>query len=154
MWLKIVLCIGIIAFSTGLGYLFSGKYRARKKFYTQFCVFNERYLNELTYTRKPLSAFLKEYEYAGDFGKTVAGAEQRADEIKYTYLSKEERKECGDYFRMLGKGDSASQKNFFAAQKAALEAKRADSEKQAKTRSGLYLKLGLLAGLAIVILIL
>ena len=146
MWLKILICIAVIAFFTGLGYLISGKYRARKKFYTQFCAFNERYLNELTFTRKPLSSFLKEFEYTGDFGKTIEAAEKREGEIKYSYLSKEEKK--------LGKGDSASQKNFFAAQKAKLEEKRTDSEKQAKARSELYLKLGLLLGLAIVILIL
>ena len=122
MWLKILICIAVIAFFTGLGYLISGKYRARKKFYTQFCAFNERYLNELTFTRKPLSSFLKEFEYTGDFGKTIEAAEKREGEIKYSYLSKEE--------------------------------KRTDSEKQAKARSELYLKLGLLLGLAIVILIL
>ena len=76
MWLKILICIAVIAFFTGLGYLISGKYRARKKFYTQFCAFNERYLNELTFTRKPLSSFLKEFEYTGDFGKTIEAAEK------------------------------------------------------------------------------
>ena len=154
MWLKILICIAVIAFFTGLGYLISGKYRARKKFYTQFCAFNERYLNELTFTRKPLSSFLKEFEYTGDFGKTIEAAEKREGEIKYSYLKKKEKKTVADYFQMLGKGDSASQKNFFAAQKAKLEEKRTDSEKQAKARSELYLKLGLLLGLAIVILIL
>ena len=51
MWLKILISIAVIAFSTALGYILSGKYRARKKFYEQFCLFNEQYLNELSYTR-------------------------------------------------------------------------------------------------------
>jgi len=154
MWIKILICFAVILFCTGIGYLIAGKYRARKKFYVQFNAFNERYLNELTYARKPLSAFLKEYEYTGDFGKIVESAEQRVSASKPNYLTKEEKTACEDYFLMLGKGDSVSQKNFFTAQKPMLEQKKAESTEQAKSRSGLYFKLGLLAGLAIVILIL
>ena len=54
---------------------------------------------------------------------------------------------------MLGRGDAQSQQSCFSAQKAILEEKKADSEREAKTRGELYLKLGLLAGLALVILI-
>ena len=54
---------------------------------------------------------------------------------------------------MLGRGDALSQSGFFSARRAALEQKKADTEKEAKARGALYLKLGLLAGLAFVILI-
>ena len=54
---------------------------------------------------------------------------------------------------MLGKGDAQSQSVFFAAKRAALQQRREESEKEAKARGALYLKLGLLAGLAFVILI-
>lgn len=154
MWIKIIICIAVIAFSTSVGYLLAGKYRARKKFFEQFSRFNEQYLNELNYARKPLPDFLKEHEYSGDFSKSVKQCvESRDCAVKYSYLSKEEKGACGNYFSMLGKGDAHSQKTFFAAQTSFLEEKRAEGEKQAKARGGLYLKLGLLAGLAIVILI-
>ena len=154
MWLKIIICIAVIAFSTGMGYLLSGKYRARRKFYDQFCLFNERYLNELSYSRKPLPDFLKQHEYTGDFAKTVKQCVEKRDcNVKLSFLTGEERSACGNYFSMLGKGDALSQKSFFGAQTGALEEKRADGEKQAKSRGSLYVKLGLLAGLAIVILI-
>lgn len=154
LWLKIVICIAVIAFSTAMGYLLSCKYRARKKFYDQFCLFNERYLNELNYMRKPLPDFLKQYEYTGDFAKAVKQCvEERDCSVKLTFLTNEERNACGNYFSMLGKGDALSQKSFFGAQTKILDEKRATGEKQAKARVSLYVKLGLLLGLAIVILI-
>lgn len=154
MWLKIIICIAVIVFSTLLGYLLSGKYRARRKFYDQFCLFNERYLNELSYLRKPLPDFLKQHEYTGDFAKTIKQCVENRDcTVKFSFLTNEERSACGNYFSMLGKGDALSQKSFFGAQSGLLEEKRAEGEKQAKSRQSLYIKLGLLAGLAIVILI-
>ena len=56
-------------------------------------------------------------------------------------------------FSMLGTGDALSQKNYFSAQTAALTRKRENGVKEAKSRGELYVKLGLLAGLAAVILI-
>lgn len=154
LWLKFLISALVIAFCIFLGYLASTKHRMRKKFFAQLAAFNERYLTELCYARKPLSDFLREYPYTGDFAKAVnAFAEQRVTEPKLSYLTKEEKKLCADYFGMLGKGDAVSQKSYYSAQKGELEQKKAASEKEAKSRSELYLKLGLLAGLAFVILI-
>ena len=154
MWLKIIICIAVVAFSTVLGYLLAGKYRARKKFYEQFCQFNKQYLNELSYTRKPLPDFLKEHEYSGDFAKAIQKCvESQESAVRFAYLNKEEKAACSNYFSMLGRGDAHSQKTYFGSQTQLLEAKQAEGEKQAKSRTSLYIKLGLLLGLAIVILI-
>ncbi len=154
MWIKALLAICIVAFGTGMGYFAAGKWRARKDFYVQMCLFHERYLNELNYERKPLGVFFSAYEYTGDFGKTVRScAEGHGAAPAYKYLTKEERTECANYFSMLGTGDALSQKNYFSAQTAALTQKRENGVKEAKSRGELYVKLGLLAGLAAVILI-
>ena len=154
LWVKIVLCILIVAFCTFLGYFFAGKYRARKRFYTQMNTFNERYLNELCYARRPLTAFLQESSYTGEFGKTVDSYLKRREvKISYSWLKKEEREDCSDYFSMLGKGDALSQKSYFTSRQPMLAEKKGICEREAKARGDLYLKLGLLAGLAAVILI-
>ena len=154
LWLKFLICALVIVFCIFLGYFASYKYRMRKKYFSQLAVFNERYLTELCYARKPLSAFLREYPYTGDFEKTInAFSTERSVEIKLSYLTKEEQKLCADYFGMLGKGDAVSQKSYYSAQKGELEERKALSEKEAKARCELYIKLGLLAGLAFVILI-
>ncbi len=154
MWIKFLLSGLIIAFCILLGYLAANKYRARKKFFAQFEAFNLRYLNELSYARKPLSEFLEGYEYSGDFAKTVSSFSQKREAgCNHSFLTKEEKGECADYFSMLGKGDSSSQSVYFASKKAYLAEKKGTAEKECKARASLYLKLGLLAGLAVVILI-
>ncbi|MGN0823229.1 MAG: hypothetical protein ACI4NG_05595 [Candidatus Gallimonas sp.] len=154
MWLKFALCLCVIAFGVLLGYLAAGKYRRRKSFFTGFYLLNERYLNELVYLRRPLDAFLRETRYEGDFGRTVAEfSRKRAAEVGYPYLTEEEKSWANDYFRMLGRGDARSQSGFFSAQQGELSEKKNAAEKEAKARGELYLKLGLLAGLAAVILI-
>lgn len=154
MWLKFLLAALIIAFCVFLGYLASGKYRARKKYFSQLALFNERYLSELSYTRKPLAEFIASFPYTGDFDKSLKGlTENRNAKVDFSYLNADERKLCGDYFTALGTGDSDAQKGYFSAQKRNLEEKKTESEKECKAKSELYLKLGLLAGLAFVILI-
>ena len=154
MWLKFVLSGAVIAFCIFLGYLASAKYRQRKKFFGQLSEFNARYLNELSYERKPLGTLIEGFACSGDFKKTLVKFQEKHDSsVHYSYLTAEEKKECGDYFDMLGRGDAFSQKGFFEMQKSALEEKKTKSATEAKKRGELYLKLGLLAGLAIVILI-
>ena len=154
MWLKILLCIFIVAFCTLMGYFAAGRSRARKRFYTQFSAFNERYLNELGYTRRPLSAFLSDNTYSGEFGKAVSSfMKSRDTNFSFSWLSGEERTECRDYFSMLGRGDALSQKGYFTSRQGILAEKKATCEREAKKKSDLYIKLGLLAGLAFVILI-
>lgn len=154
MWIKLLLGLCVIAFCVLLGYLAAGKYRARKVFFAEYLLFHERYLTELTYLRKPLSELLQEHSYQGDFGKQVEEfARTRQAPTAPKYLTLEEAKLHGNYFSMLGKGDSAAEKNFFSAQTPTLREKKEASEQEAKKRGELYLKLGLLAGLALVILI-
>lgn len=154
MWIKLLLSGVIIAFCIFLGYLAAGKYRSRKKFFSQFCSLNERYLTELGYARRPLEEFFGEYTYEGDFGKLVERFKRERNLLNsFPYLTEEEKRLIEDYFSMMGKGDSHSQNGYFNTQKSALEEKKKSSDREAKERGDLYLKLGLLAGLAIVILI-
>lgn len=154
MWLKLLLCGIIICFCIFLGWFAAAKYRNRRAFFAQFAAFNERYLSELGFHRRSLPVVIKEYGGEGDFGKALYKVTiERNSELKYAYLTEEERKTCLDYFSMLGRGDSHSQSAYFAAQSGELQKMREESEGECKRRGELYLKLGLLAGLAFVILI-
>ncbi len=154
MWIRLLLSGLIIAFSVLIGYLAANKYRSRKNFFAQFEAFNARYISELSFSRKPLAEFLAAFEYSGEFAKTLKEfSEKRQPAIKYSFLTDEEKSDAQGYFAMLGKGDSFSQRDFFSAKKQYLTEKKASSEQESAKKSSLYLKLGLLAGLAIVILI-
>jgi len=58
-----------------------------------------------------------------------------------------------NYFCMLGKGDSGSQKSYFSSMKEGLTAMSVDAENAAKRYGDLYIKMGFLCGLFILILI-
>ncbi len=154
MWIKLLLCGLVVAFCVLIGYVAGEKYRARRKFFAAFADLNERYLAELAYARKPLPAFLAGCPYKGDFQKVAQAAAQRAPLPKFAFLTKEEGEFLRNYVSMLGRGDCYSQSGFFSAQKDALEKSRTQAEHEAKTRGQLYLKLGFLAGLALIILML
>ena len=96
---------------------------------------------------------MKECKLSGEFGRAAEGALQKQQNFKASFLSEEEKREALAYFGQLGRGDSRSQLGYFEGKRSALLSKKERAEKDAKERGELYLKLGLLAGLAFVILI-
>lgn len=154
MWLKLLLCGLAIAFCTLLGYLAAGKYRARMRFFAQIYELNERYLTELKYRRTPLPSFLASCKLSGDLQKAVESfLAKKQPKTDLSYLTAEEREEIDAYFAQLGRGDARSQLACFEGKRAFLLERKESSASEAKKRGELYLKLGALAGLAIVILI-
>lgn len=161
---KVLLCIAIVAFTSVCGYIFARKYRQRKQFFSQLLLFNERFLSEITYYRRPLQIFATKYVYKGAFHTFLQNffnaLNDKAKNANFTllfddceFLSQEERGTLEDYFHMLGTGDSASQKAYFSGIKTQIANCQADAEKEYKKYGDLYIKLGFLCGLLIVILI-
>ena len=164
MAVKFLLCIAILAFTSGVGYFLASKYRQRKVFFTQFYEFNERFLSEITYYRRPIQEFVSGYRYQGEFQvlleeffstmETRAANDQKVFNLpEYHFLTAEEKVFVVDYFSMLGKGDSLSQKGYFSSVKETLAKLQTESEKDCKRYGDLYVKIGFLCGLLILILI-
>ncbi len=162
--IKFFLGIAIVAFTSYCGRLLSKKYRQRKEFFKQLKEFNERFLSEISYYRRPLQEFVSSRAYQGEFQLLLedyfSGISERApkeniitDDGAYSFLSKEEKGTVEDYFSMLGRGDSISQKGYFSSIKERLSALQEEAEKTAKRYGDLYVKLGFLCGLLILILI-
>lgn len=162
---KFFLGLAIVAFTSFCGYLFAKKYRQRKQFFSQWKEFNERFLNEISYYRRPLIEFVFKYPYKGEFNKLLERFFQTIDDRtlflgiiyeknEYAFLSQEEKGMIEDYFMMLGKGDSASQKAYFSALKEPIGKMQSGAETAYKKYGDLYVKLGFLCGLLILILLL
>ncbi len=164
MMLKFLLGVAIVALTTFGGYLLAKKYRQRKQFFAQLWEFNERFLSEIAYYRRPIREFVAGYAYQGEFNTLLqeffSGIDERSpndraifDFPDYTFLTKEEKNAVEDYFLMLGKGDSVSQKGYFTAVKDTLSKLQAQSADACKRYGDLYIKIGFLCGLLILILI-
>ena len=162
--IKILLGVSIVAFTSFCGYIFSGKYRKRKSFFRQFNEFNERFLSEISYYRRPIGDFISQYSYKEDFdellklfyGQISSEEDERGsfiDETSFHFLSQEEKLFVDNYFLMFGRGDSVSQKGYFSSVKEKIVGLRNHAESEAKKYGDLYIKLGFLCGLLILILI-
>ncbi len=154
MWIKLLVGVLLVAASAGGGYLAAEKYRLRAAYFAAWSDFNARYLNELAYTRTPLGELIKAHAEGGEFAKTLAAFSERKALPRTAYLTPEEEEKRGEYFSMLGRSDASSQLAFFRAREPQLEQAREESAKDAKAKSELAAKLGLLAGLAVLIFLL
>ncbi len=159
---KFLLGIAIVAFTSFCGYLLAKKYRQRKSFFKQLNEFNERFLSEIAYYRRPIREFISKYSYQGEFETLLldyltALNEQSGKNFMesgdYAFLNEEERRRVEDYLFMLGKGDSVSQKGYFSSVREKLSSLQEEADKAAKRYGDLYVKLGFLCGLLILILI-
>ncbi len=159
---KFLLGCAIVAFASAFGRLLAKKYRQRKLFFKQLREFNERFLSEIAYERRPLKAFLNAYSYQGEFAQLLRGYYAALEEDapagasvceEISFLSEEEKRTVDDYFLMLGRGDSVAQRGYFSAAKERLVAMQTTAEVEEKRYGDLYVKLGFLCGLLILILI-
>ena len=161
--IKFFLGIAIVGFTSFCGRLLAKKYRQRQQFFKQFKEFNERFLSEITYSRRPIKQFISAYVYEGEFQEILKDFcvflnENSAPLFllareKYAFLKIEDRQVVEDYFSMLGKGDSASQKGYFSSVKESLVQLQNESQNDAKRYVDLYVKIGFLCGLLLLILI-
>ena len=161
---KILLGIAVLFFSTFCGYFFSKKYRNRKDFFVKMSAFNDCFLNEIFYYKRPLSEVVKESSLKGGFGlfasyflKNLSRPNLLLDSKvaleNMGCFSKDEQEFILRYFSSLGKGDSRAQTQYFLSIKTSLN-EYMDRAKADYSRYGkLYLKLGFLSGLAILVLI-
>ena len=93
--------MALLIFTSGIGYSFALKYRKRKQFFAQFYDFNEKFLQELGYTKRPLAEFIENTAYKGDFSDLLKlFLDNTSQEINFspyfssiTFLRNEEEKE-------------------------------------------------------------
>lgn len=160
---KFFLGLAIIGFTTFCGYLLTKKYRKKYAFFTQFTEFNERFLSEIAYFKRPVGEFLSKKSYKGEFAeflefyyKNITNPQAIQTALfteEYGFLKKEEKTVVFDYFFALGKGNAISQSAYFNGMKATLKTLTEGAEKENKRYGDLFIKLGFLCGLLILILI-
>ena len=162
--IKFLLGVAIVAFTTFCAYVLSKKYRKRKTYFTQWTTFNERFLNEITYCKRPLQSFFNGYVYKDEFGETLENfsncmknrlplRDNLLSGEAFYFIKKDEKTLIEDYFSQLGKGDSVSQKTYFQSMSAELQKRQTEATETAKKYGDLYIKLGFLCGLLILILV-
>lgn len=161
MLIKTVLCVTLLIFTSGIGYGFAVKYRKRKLFFAQLYDFNEKFLLELSYSKRPLIEFIKSFAYKSDFADLLQEFLLKIEEDDFfndyfsavTFLKPDEEREISLFFKDLGRGDSETQKKTFMNHLQINLKKKEKTNEEYKKYGELYVKLGVLAGLSIIIII-
>lgn len=159
--IKFAVGIAVVIFSTYCGRMFAKKYRVRKIFFTDMYAFNVRLLEEIAYAKRPLEDFCRRYATDGAFGGLLKELlEHRArrktldiDLGEYTFLFSDEKRFVQEYVAAIGRADSHSQKAYFSQAGNRLQSLKTKGEEECKSRMDLYTKLGFLAGLAVLIIV-
>lgn len=160
---KFLLGLVVVAFTSLCGYVFAGKYRRKKSFFYQLFEFNERFLGEISYAKRPIVEFARRYSYTDEFEELLEAFEKELQSEEeffleetiedFSFLNDDEKIAISDYFRTIGRGDSSSQKAYFTTMKAQLGEYKKNSAQACGRYGDLYVKLGFLFGLAVMILI-
>ena len=155
--IRFLLGIFIVLFTTFCGNLLARKYKRRKTFFQEAATFNEGFLEELVYTKRPFEEFCQKRHFVGEFSQLLSEeltrrARKRTtplDLTEYTFLDRDERGFFSEYFSAFGRGDSLSQKGYFTQAGNRLQALKTKAEDDNKKYVELYTKMGFLCGLAI-----
>lgn len=160
--MKIIIGIAVVVFTTYCGWFLSRRYRRRKQFFKDMQEFNLSFLEEVGYSKRPFELFCARRTYAGDFGCLLEDVVSRRLERKttkpsmdeYAFLTADERVFVEEYFQAAGRGDTQAQKGYFSNAKIKLDSLKTKGEEDGKKYTDLYTKLGFLAGLAMMIILL
>lgn len=148
--IKLFLCIALVCLCTSFGWALTLRYKNRKAFFYSLDLFNARLINEVSYTKMPLAAFIDKYAFKGDFGKFLEGKKKSgfaSGGCDFTYLTEDDKNFVRDYFVMVGRSDALSQKEYLSSVRAETERLRTESEKEYRRRFQLYVRLSFLLGL-------
>ena len=154
--IKLFLSVLLLALCSAFGWILTRRYKQRKDFFYALDLFNARFINEVSYTKLPLAAFFDKYPFSGDFGKLLEEKKNSgfvSDTFDVPYLTQDEKNFVRDYFMMIGRSDSASQKDYLQSARTETERLRSESGAEYKRRCNLYVKLGFLFGLIIAVIL-
>ena len=159
-YVKWILGGAAIIICTVIAYKLSEKFRLRQKFYNDFYLFNKRMCDEMSFTRNSLLSVLASFDAQTPFQRLLNEYRRSLTErtpfscAEIWFLKEEEKRLTEEYFAALGKTDARTQMNFLKTYDANLKTSADAALSDKKKYVAMYIKLGLLTGIAVLILIL
>ena len=146
------LWVGVLSliFCTFSGYRLSIKYVNRRKFFADFYAFNEKMINEVSFSQKSILTVAEEERGLNrDFGRSFYDKINDDENINLKDLNDEEKNLFNEYVNNLGKSDRESQLTFLSAEKKIIDELRISTVNDEQKYGKLYVKVGFLFGLVI-----
>lgn len=150
--MRLLLGVICLILSLFVGCKLSQKFTFKRKFYSDFKNFNERFISEVSFTQKTISQIINDNN--SDFYLYLRNKINSNESLKINYLKKEEYELLTDYISNIGNSDKNTQMLYLNAVKSQIDncfIKSKDDEKRYKT---LYIKMSFLIGLIILVVLL
>ena len=148
------------------GLLVKRHYAERERFYRDAEAFAARLKSEIASRKTPLPTIISEFceGRKGEFARRVSafgeklrgGAAQDGaakEEAEETHLRKDEKKQFADFLAALGKTALREQIAEIARAEGEFAAKRASCAEESKRLGGMYFKLAVLLGIALIVML-
>ena len=143
----------ILVLCSFVGYRLSVRFTERRKFFTDFYNFNEKMINEISFTKKSLTSICNlSEEKKSDFQINILKAINNEKYVLPKYLKKNDKHIFDEFSTELGQSDKQSQINFLSAKRAEISDIKSECEAEETKYKKLYIKLGVLFGLIFLIL--
>ena len=162
--MKLILIVGLCAITRYIGYLLSKQYKLRRDLYVNLKDFVDKISAEIKFKNLSVKdvCLANEKSYNGEFGKVIKSYLKCLDEKKDFSVDQvgvvknytdEERNLITNFFNSLGKFDLKTQIKDMDNFKCRFEEYCEEAKAEYKKYSSLFIKLGLIIGLAISIII-
>lgn len=143
----------LLILCTFAGFRLSAKYSERRKFFTDLFTFNEKIINEVSFSQNSLLSIVEnEKKLNSDFGKTICEIINGEEVKSVKYLKNEEIEVLIEYINKIGKSDRESQILYLSSEKKIIDEIRVAAINDEKKYGKLYVKLGFLFGLIIFVI--
>lgn len=155
--MKWIFCIALFILCIAVSLLFTRKYYQRKLFFYNLYFFNEKLCAEIVFSKLPLPSFIEKNKNLGDCLLFFDSEQRQYVAEKYKklqYLTEDEKQYCFDYYQMLGKSDARTQREYLESIRLELQQKKTEEEQKYKKYFALHIKLGVLAALVGILIIL
>lgn len=152
--MKIIIGFVFITASTLIGYYFSGKYRFRKSFYTDFYNFNKTMENEVAFTKKTIEKIIENSNVDSCFYKNLIKIIHNENkDLTLKGLNDDEKDFFINYSQQIGKKESKTELAYLSSMETFIKDKMKIAVEEEKKYKTLYIKIGFLIGLVGFVLI-
>ena len=154
--MNIVLGLVIFLLCVIMAFVLSTKYVEKRKFYEDFLSFNDKLKVELSFTKLTLKKLMEGFNGRKTifFNCATRYFDDKEMDLTVKWLRGEEKDYVKSYFSTIGTSDAVSQLEYVRNVDVELRKKYDDAKNEEKKYRQLYLRLGILIGLAGFIIVL
>lgn len=152
--MKLFVGLILLVLCTFLGYIQSGKYVDRRKYYNDFLSFINRLKQEVSFGQATIQEIIKNVDNNDFYSLLDNFFRYNNNRISYSYLNDNDKNLFLDFVEKIGQSDSKTQLNYLNEIELIISNEYTKACENEKIYKKLYVKISFLVGLMLLILVL